>query len=55
MHITDSVGEIKERDYGKHFSKHLSIKTIRMNNGLKQDNDLVSFYPINKTKVEDLL
>lgn len=55
MHIADGVSEIKERDHGKNFSNHPSIKTIRMNNGLEQDRDRVSFYPTNKTKIEDLL
>lgn len=51
----NGVGKIKERDHRKNFSSHPSIKTIRINNGLKQDSDRVSFYPTNKTKVEDLL
>lgn len=55
MHIADGVGEIEERDYGKDFSNHPSIKAILMNNGLKQDKDRLSFRFTNKTQIEDLL
>ena len=55
MHIADGLGEIKERDQGKNFSNHPRMKTIRMDNGLEQDSDRVSFYPTKKTKIEDLL